>query len=399
MRKILTFTRYGITATTAVARRAAITALGFSLAVTFAWSSASAQTPAQTLAPTATSGVRDAALVSWSGAGGSSLADVPTVDASYSLLGDNTQVQQAAHLGGAGRPYPTGMDVCNTGCDVSYYVNYDALWLRRENDERFSMTRNFFMPDFQYEFGGRYTVGRLLDCVNGWEAVYAGPFDWQRSRTIFGPGNLTSNFVPRLPYNGGHVDAFNDADQHVQAYRAQLNSFELNRRWWTWDVLSTMIGVRYVDYEEDYAFLSQRNTVGTGRFQEGMDNQLLGAQVGADILYPVSLRTNVGFRVKGGVYANFEERTTFLNNNGTVLINAGDTDTDWAGVIEGGIFTNYQVVPSVRLTAGYEFWYLPGVATIPEQAPHIIHPQSGTSISNDSDLFLHGGSVGLQILF
>ena len=39
--------------------------------------------------------------------------------------------------------------------------------------------------------------------------------------------------------------------------RQRLNSFEINRRWWTWDVLSTMIGMRYVDYQEDYVFLSE----------------------------------------------------------------------------------------------------------------------------------------------
>ncbi|MEZ6135159.1 MAG: hypothetical protein R3C53_09640 [Pirellulaceae bacterium] len=160
-----------------------------------------------------------------------------------------------------------------------------------------------------------------------------------------------------------------------------------------------MIGVRYVDYQEDYLFSSTHPTNGNGLLVENVDNRLLGAQVGGDLIYPVSLRTNVGFRGKAGVYANFDERQTLVTNGGTLLINAGDNDVDIAGVIEGGIFANYQIVPSIRLTAGYEFWYLPGIATIPEQQPGLISPSSGTDVREEADLFLHGGSVGVQVLF
>ncbi|MCA9130167.1 MAG: hypothetical protein KDB22_23930 [Planctomycetales bacterium] len=398
MRKILTLTRYGTIATAAVVRRTAITALGYCLAVTLiAASNAVAQSTAYTLAPTATSGVRDAGMVSWA-SGNAGLAvpnDIPTVDASYSLLNDTTQVQQAQF----GNRTSTGPTSFNPGCDVSWYGSYDALWLNREDDKRFSLSRNSFMPDFDFEFGGRYTVGRLLNCVNGWEGVYVGPFDWTRSSSVTGPGNLSSNFRPFAGFDGGTVTAFNDADLHTQTFHAELNSFELNRRWWSWDVISTMIGVRYVEYKEDYVFSSVRNSVGPGQYIDRIDNQMAGAHVGADLLYPVSLRTNMGFRLKGGVFANFAERTTFMTNNGTLVINTGDTKTDVAGVIEGGVYANYSIVPSIRLTGGYDFWYLPGSATIPGQNVTRLNPDTGTSIFNETDLFFHGGSVGVQVLF
>ena len=289
-------------------------------------------------------------------------------------------------------------NACNPGCNVRYYVAFDALWLRRENDERFSLSRNTFMPDFDYEFGGRYTIGTMMDCVNGWEFVYAGPFDWQRQAAVTGTASLQSTFQPINGYTAAEVSAFNNADGHTQAYRAQMHSFEFNRRWFEWDVVSTMIGVRYVDYEEDYLFVSTGGS-GTGIFQEGVDNQLIGAQVGADMLYPVSLRANVGFKAKAGVYANFDDRQVAMNNAGVQILNAGASDTDVAGLIEMGVTTNYVIVPSVRLTAGYEFWYMPGIATVPEQRPSIISPASGSTIDDSDDLFIHGGYAGVQILY
>lgn len=402
MRKILLIQRDGIAALSVLVRYTRLATQAAGLAIALCCSClATAQSPQSSQAvgyglmaygPTPVSG------------GGRTAGDA-TVDAAYSVLTDTTNVQPAAHRGGLtrmgslGRRSQAPQDPCNAGCDVSWYGNYEALWLRRENDDRFSMSRNAFLPDFEYELGGRYTVGRLLDCVNGWEAVYAGPFDWQRSSSIAGAGNLQSQLFASNGYTAADINSFNNANVHTQGYRAQLHSVEINRRWWTWDVLSTMIGIRYIDYEEDYLFLSNSAANGNGLFLESVDNQMVGAQIGGDLMYPVSLRSNVGVRGKAGVYANFDERSTFLSNNGNILLNAGDNDVDVAGLIELGVFANYQIVPSVRLIAGYEFWYMPGMATVPEQQPSRITPASGTTVFDSADLFLHGGSAGVQILF
>jgi hypothetical protein len=405
MRKILMLPVAGSFALYAAARRANLVAFGASLAVVLCCLSiASAQTrqPMNQALPR---------VGQFPVSSGQRFAEVPNVDAAYSVLAETSAIAPAAYhtqpvkqglFAGNSSAYcaqPT--DACSVGCDVSWYLNYDALWLRRENDERFSLSRNSFLPDFDYEFGGRYTVGKLLDCVNGWEASYVGPFDWERQSTVTGTGSLQSNLS--TPVGGGYaaadIDAFNGADVHSQNYRARMNSFELNRRRWTWDVLSTMIGVRYVDYREDFIFRSTHATNGDGLLIERVRNKMLGAQIGGDLMFPVNLRTNIGIRGKAGVYANFDERDTILRNGGNLLLNAGDNDVDVAGLIEGGIFANYQIVPSIRLTAGYEFWYLPGVATIPEQSPSSITTSSGTDVSEGGDLFLHGGSVGVQVLY
>lgn len=291
-------------------------------------------------------------------------------------------------------PCPSG-----AGCDVSVYASYEALWLKRENDEQFSLSRNDRFDDFDYDFGGRYTIGRIWDCVNGVEAVYAGPYHWRRSTAVTGPGNLISNLLPSGGYTSNEVNAFNSANFHSQAQEIDLHSYELNRRWWAWDVLSTMIGLRVVDYRESYAFLSQRPAVGSGLFAEQTRNTLVGVHVGGDLMYPVGLRTIIGTRGKAGVFANFDEATVQLINAGTSVLDNRDTAVDVAGVIEYGIFARYQVVPSIRLMAGYEFWYMPGIATVNGQQIHRVNPDSGSRVDNDDSVFLHGGGAGVQVLF
>ncbi len=83
--------------------------------------------------------------------------------------------------------YFTGYNNCPTcttpGCDVSWYINYEALLLRRDGDDRYTLTTFTRIPRFDYELGrigGRITSGRLFDCHNGIEAVYVGPYKWQR---------------------------------------------------------------------------------------------------------------------------------------------------------------------------------------------------------------------------
>jgi hypothetical protein len=399
MRNILTQTRYGIAASVAVLRRAATTALGLGLAVTLSTGGAIAQMN-PTLAPTAAATRGGEPLVQFASAGGtlSSITDVPTIDAAYSVRSDRSSVQPASFcmpkVGGM-----VGGNPCSPGCDVNYYVSYEALWLRREDDKRFSLSRGNFMPDFQFEFGGRYTFGTLQDCVNGWEASYVGPFNWTRQSTEPATGTPKSNLQALGGYGAAQISAFNSADAHSQFYRVNMQSFELNRKWWSWDVLSTSIGVRYVDYEEDYQLFANSTAGGIGLLNDSVDNELLGLQIGGDLLYPVSLRGNMGFKAKGGVYANFAERNHFISNAGTPIVNSGDSEVDIAGIIELGVFGNYHIVPSVRLTAAYEFWYMPGIATVPDQNPAVVTPASGTSISLGDEVLLHGGSVGVQVLF
>lgn len=400
MRKILFFPRNGVATMRAAIRHVTLAALGASLTVSFCCSSdATAQSHANYVTPAAAMNYQNAPV---SGNLTPSLSRLSASDAGYSVADDTSQVTPASYgssFGGYGPGSSYGGAACDTpGYNVNAYASAEALWMRRGGDKYFSLSQNSYMPDFDYELGGRFTVGRLFNSVDGWEGVYTGPFKWNRQSIVDGAGNLQSRLVANGGYTPAEINTFNNANRHIQAWESKLNSFELNRRWWSWDVLSTLIGVRYVDYNEDYVFQSITGG-GVGTYRNQVKNRMAGAQIGADLLYPVSLRTNMGFRGKAGVYANFDETSVHLQNGATTILNSGDNSVDLAGLIEMGVFANYQVVPSVRLTAGYEFWYMPGAVTLPGQNPQIINPSTGTRVENDDEVILHGGSVGVQVLF
>lgn len=409
MRKILVFPRNGVAALRAALRQASLAAFGASLTVTLCCSSdATAQTHAYNVTPAAAMNYQDAPV---SGRLPQPLNKFAASDATYSVAEDRSSVQQAQYGGAgfidsamnrvvtrAGDNQYGASDPCTAGCDVTGYGSAEALWLNRSNDKYFSLSQDSRLSDFDYRLGGRFTFGRLFNCVDGWEGVYVGPYDWNRQATKNGNNDLQSRFIPNEGYGPAQIDTFNNASKHVQSWESKLNSFEVNRRWWSWDVLSTLIGMRYVDYSENF-LLQSTSLQGAGTYSNQVKNRMAGAQIGADIFYPVSLRGNVGFRGKAGVYANFDETNVFMRNAATTIVNAGDNSVDVAGLIEMGVFANYQLVPSVRLTAGYEFWYMPGIVTVPGQSPQIINPSTGTQVDNDNELFLHGGSLGAQIVF
>ncbi|MCR9296230.1 MAG: hypothetical protein NXI32_26255 [bacterium] len=394
MRKILSFQRTKSTVRNVIRG----VAFGATIAVTFGLSSgAHAQTMAEQLAPTAT-GLQGSPVSN--AVANNDQYPMSVNDAGYSVLSDNSQVEPAQFLGE--EFFPTGNygygSPCDPGCDVSAYGRVEALYYRRQGDKYFTPIRNAFLDEFAWQEGVRVTLGCLMNCTNGYELSYIGPFEWERQATLRGNGNLQSLLRPSNGYTFNDIDTFFDADVQGLSVRSKLNSIEANYRWWAWDAFSTLVGLRYINFEEEYSF-SSAGANGAGIHFEGVDNQMAGIQIGADWMYPFCIRGNSGFRGKGGVYANVAERRSLLINDGTLLINAGDSSTDWAGVFEFGWFANYYVIPQLRFSAGYDFWWMTQMATISEQRPTSITPATGTTVFSEDDVLVHGASLGVELIF
>ncbi len=288
---------------------------------------------------------------------------------------------------------------CCMGCDRRYFVNYDAVWFKRNGDEGFSLSRGTFMDEFDYDFAGRYTIGQQFDCVDGVEASFMGPLNWTRAIARVGTG-LDSFLVPGGLITAANIDAFDDSRVHTQIWRAQLQNYEFNRRWWAGDILSSFVGVRAVQYKEQYGFDAvAADGVGLGIYRRNVENFLLGGHIGGDMAYPLSQRMSVAAKGRMGVFANFNQGQAFLSNRGTVRVNAFDKDTDIAGIIETGSSVRYRVLRNVVASAGYEFWYLLGVATVPRQAIYSITPATGNRVSAADEVFFHGATAGLEVSF
>ncbi len=285
---------------------------------------------------------------------------------------------------------------CCMGCDRSYYVNAEAIWFNRSGDRGFSLSRAALMDPFSYEIAGRITLGQMFDCLMVLKlSTLAAGLAARRLTTGTGlVSHMTTN-----GYLASDIDTFNNSTTHQQAWRAQYQSFEFNRRWWAWDIMSTMIGIRGMDYEEDYAFNAVHADGGLGFHRVSTDNFFLGLQTGLDAFYPISQRLSIGSRARLGVFANFNEGRTFLANRGVTRLNAGDKDVDIAGLIETGAVARYRILPSVVATAGYEIWYLAGVATAPNQGVIPITPLTGSRVSAADEVLFHGATAGIEVSF
>ncbi len=291
-----------------------------------------------------------------------------------------------------------GYDICcpDGGCDLRYYTSAEALYFQRRGDEGFTLATGRKFNSFDYEWAGRITLGRMFDCVNAVEAVYAGPFHWRRNDFATGIP-VASRFVTSGGYLPAQITGFTNATTFRQSQSARMNVVELNRRWWAWDVFSIMIGVRGVDYREAYGI----STVAPGNvLSAGVTNLMLGPQIGGDFMQPVGLRTLVGIRGKAALLANFNDSTTRAIINNALLVNsASGTDVDVAGMFEFGTYVKYSITPSIRAQGGYDIWYLPGVATIDEQGLNNISPFLGDKSRATGEVLVHGASAGLEILF
>lgn len=420
MRRILLFTRNGISAIASVAKRASYVALTAGVIATVGASQdVQAQYPLYaasnanfSVSNASYNGTQNSQVVPASSsvmnlgdAGSSSGAQSNVVDSVFRGSRGGANVKSASYT-----PSEAYQQLCaaecspgygpDASCNISYYFNYDALWLRREGSRRFSLTQNTFMDNPDFEWGGRYTVGKMCDCVNAYEFVYAGPFRWTRTSDVSGAGNINSRFAA---FPTTLADGFNGANRHYQQLKSDLDSFELNRRWWAWDAISTLVGIRYLRYEDNYSLYSIRPGGGPGpinsRYRDDIKNDMVGLQIGGDVYMPTSLRTLISFKGKAGAYANFNGREVQIINDATTSLRNAFDDVNIAGLIELGANGIYQVTPSVRLNAGYEAWLMPGVATVSRQRPNFLNAGSGTAIRSTDTIAFHGFSFGAQVLY
>jgi hypothetical protein len=199
----------------------------------------------------------------------------------------------------------------------------------------------------------------------------------------------------RLSSTTLNLSEFNNATLHTQNYRSQLNSLELNRRWFGWDVISTFAGVRYLNVGEDFLFDST-GAVGTGVLAVETNNHLFGPQVGMELMFPLG-RWMTTSTIKGGMFANATDGNALMINNGILQFAASDDDIEFAANLEFGYFVSYQVTPRIKIRGGYEFWWLCGLALAPDQLTNTLTASSGSKVGTNSGTYYHGATAGVEV--
>jgi hypothetical protein len=288
-------------------------------------------------------------------------------------------------------------NTCSPEICRRFYLGYEAVYMQREGDQQYSFSRGNFLPNNGYELGHRITLGQMFDCTDGVEFVYTGSFTWERASQHLSPGGaLQSVLTAGGGYTAAQIDTFNDSFRHLQGMRANLQSYEANRKWFAWDIMSTLIGIRAFQYNEQFSFDSVGQGNGAGFFRTDLQNFLLGAQIGSDVMRPISQRLSIGAKSRLGVFANFNEGELQVFNRGTRLIDASRRSTDLAGMVQLGTIGRYRILPSLVATVGYEAMYLAGVATVSNQQYVPLNPGSGTSYDAGDCVLFHGGTFGLE---
>ncbi len=278
------------------------------------------------------------------------------------------------------------------------YLIVDALYFDREASIT-PASSGFALSPFDYELGARITIGTRFDGEYGTELTFVGPFQWNDSiRSNSAAGALNTLFTPGAGLNAGNFTAFNNANFHQQTQDSSLNSIELNKTFWGWDVISFSAGMRYVRFEDDFQFLS--NSAGqAGRYSLNINNQLIGAQVGTELFYDIGARTSLSVRAKLGGFANYHNGGATLVNNGATVLFTSDDDTDFSGLFELGGTAHWEIGDCFRFRAGYEMWVISDLATTQENVTPVVAQTTGTNLRNDEDLLFHGLSLGLEIFW
>lgn len=267
---------------------------------------------------------------------------------------------------------------------------------------RFSRNLNIDSLFLQFEPGTRLTLGRLAgrDAANrdyAMEITYLGLFEWKSRadfagiqsvlgapagsiRTVFGgvvadpAGQPTAIFVP----------GFSDADIQRFQYTTDFNSLEWNLRiqgrpdrdilalqpdgaWIRHDssgrLVSVLGGLRFVSINDSFILQSEAAATPAspatfGLYRARTHNDMVGAQMGLELMEKYT-QWNWGFRSRIAAMSNFGERISQISTvNGIDPRFQIVDDVNFVPLLEGGLFTAYQLRPNVTLRGAYDVLFL-----------------------------------------
>ena len=292
-------------------------------------------------------------------------------------------------------------------CMPYTYVGLEALLFGRGGDGD---------PDFDAAFGGRITIGRIPDCAEGCEFVGTGLFGFDGDDPI------------------STVRGFAEGNEIVGDYDGDFYSAEISKVRLVDDFARLRFGGRYIRYEESFDNGVGLN-IGPPRLapigggptlveilsaNNDVSNNLIGAQIGADLFYPLAQRLYLDGRGRAGAYINFAEidgqvtgvtqtrfNTTDPDTNTPAIgtINSVDSprfddeDEELAGMFEAGLGIRYLASRRLTVFLRGEVWYLTGVATSRQTLRSSLDRGIGTTIDLDDDVVFYGGSGGFELKF
>jgi hypothetical protein len=260
---------------------------------------------------------------------------------------------------------------------------------------------------FDSSSGFRVTGNYLTGPGRNIEASFFGTFNFAASAQANSNGNLAL-FSPFSQFGQGALNVDADAaNVHRIAYSSNLNSAEVNIRQRyispNGRVQSSLLaGVRYLSIDEDFEFQSfqGRNHL---RYVAQTSNDLVGFQLGGDVITDVLPRFKFGAEAKAGVYGNDAQlRNIITSTPGGLPNNVREADqrNNASFVGEAGIFAIVHITPRFNLKAGYQCLVVTGVALATENFD--ANPLFGgrpVVVNDGGSVFYHGGQMGFELIW
>jgi hypothetical protein len=204
---------------------------------------------------------------------------------------------------------------------------------------------------------------------------------------------------------GDFVQTTDDRDQAMAwRYATRLYNAELNVRWDLCPRVTMLAGFRWVGLWENL-----QGTLPPERATPFWDtrtrNQLCGLQLGEDWKMLNWGHFSIDGLVRAGIFDNYASETTGVSIYRTVYWESASTNhAAFLGQI--GLRAKYQLTQRLLLKAGYEAFWLQGVALAPAQVPQTFsngEPRNvyvrALGVDSGSGVFYHGVTAGLEFAF
>jgi hypothetical protein len=295
----------------------------------------------------------------------------------------------------------SGGGVCHGGCRPGslWAIQADALVLWRNNFENQPLitgTNGMVALDAgdvqtAAAAGPRIGVLRSLGCGRAIEGNYFNVGGIQGSTATDGVG------APYTPVGLADI-AFSDIGSAEYTTRGQIKSAELNYRWCQGRRIIWLAGFRWVEWNE-VATVDMQEASGEGRpnnLQANVGNDLYGGQFGCRLKFWDLGKWQVGAVGKAGVFGNTAYQRTTAVVDGTPFGPIGADDDAIAFFGEVGINSTLWLNRWLAWRAGYNFFWLQGVATAAQQLPLGNFGSETTTIVVTDAVFLQGFSTGLE---
>jgi hypothetical protein len=290
----------------------------------------------------------------------------------------------------------SGGGVCQGGCRPGslWAIQADALVLWRNNFENQPLltgTNGMVALDAgdvqtAAAAGPRIGVLRSLGCGRAIEGSYFNVGGIQGSTATDGVG------APYTPVGLADV-LFADIEEAEYTTRGQIKSAELNYRWCQGRRIIWLAGIRWVEWNE-VATVDMRAV--NDNIQARTGNDLYGGQFGCRLRFWDLGKWQVGAVGKAGVFGNtaYQQTTALVDGEQFGPIGANDDAVAFFG--EVGINSTLWLNRWLAWRAGYNFFWLQGVATATQQLPLGNFGSETASITVNDAVFLQGFSTGLE---